>query len=652
MSLENARAVVFDFDGTLFDLAPVVKAARKRVATLLFSNGFFASRSYALNRIEVLERKHGPYYSSSPYYFAFFDIAKAIFKDKPDQVRGFLDERNTDPDADPVEALVGEMERVYNAEEVEDIRPYPDVLHTLRELRIAGYKLFLVTLGRSRRQRNKIDRLGIAPYLDRIINEGPPAHAYWFSELMESHALSPDELVVVGDRTHDEIRAGNRQNLTTVWLRRGRFSRETPALGDRPDYEIKYLAQLSTLLHLARLGKTPDQLKVAVIGGGTGLPTVLRGLRPYTHHPTAVVAVTDTGASSGRIRWNLGVQPPGDIRNALTALADPAQVSQGLFRVFQHRFPNSEQKSGIFKNDHIGNFLVAALTQQLGDFHAAIQTASDMLHVQGTIYPASTDNVDICAQLTNGEHRYTEWMVRKPGKPPLERAYLVSNTALLRELDREGSALERMVDPETGQVEIRACKGRDVGLAQNRISAPRGALQAIADADVVVIGPGSLFTSVITNLLIPDIQQALIDRTRGKTIYVCNIVTQPGQTDHFRASDHLETILRHFPGDQRAGIIDHILVQDPRVFQTPKSRAWHPLLEQYKRDGKILVACDSETLDAMGAWTRADFVEEFQPEATERGVGDFISHDPAKVADAICRVFCGLSVPDYWGMDQ
>jgi len=199
VSLENARAVVFDFDGTLFDLAPVVKAARKRVATLLFSNGFFASRSHALNRIEVLERKHGPYYSSSPYYFAFFDIAKAIFKDKPDQVRGFLDERNTDPDADPVEALVGEMERVYNAEEVEDIRPYPDVLHTLRELRIAGYKLFLVTLGRSRRQRNKIDRLGIAPYLDRIINEGPPAHAYWFSELMESHALSPDELVVVGE---------------------------------------------------------------------------------------------------------------------------------------------------------------------------------------------------------------------------------------------------------------------------------------------------------------------------------------------------------------------------------------------------------------------------------------------------------------------
>ena len=652
MSLENARAIVFDLDGTLFDLTPVVLAARQRVAAFLFSNGFFSTRAYALQRINTLERKHGPYYSSSPYYFAFFDIAKAVFKDKPDQVRRFLDKQNTDPEAEPVEVLVAEMERVYNAEDVEDMRPYPDALHTLRELRHAGYKLFLITLGRARRQRNKIDRLGIAPYFDRIINEGPPAHAYWFSELMESHNLSADQLVVVGDRTHDEIRAGNRQGLTTVWLRRGRFSRETPAVGDRPDYEIKYLAQLSTLLHLSRIGKSPDRFRIAVIGGGTGLPIVLRGLRPYTRHPTAVVAVTDSGASSGRIRWNLGVQPPGDIRNALTALADPEQISQGLFNVFQHRFPNSEQESGIFKNDHIGNFLVAALTQQLGDFHAAIKTASDMLHVQGTVFPASTDNVDICAQLTNGEHRYTEWMVRKPDKPPLERAYLVTNDALLRELNRKNSALERVIDPETGQVEIRVRQGHKVRLEQNQIKAPREARQAIADADVVVIGPGSLYTSVITNLLVPDIQRALIKRTQGKTIYVCNIVTQPGQTDDFRASDHLKAILKHLPKNQRDGVIDHMLVQNPRIFQTSKGMDWHPLIKKYKKDGKVLVECDSETLDALGSWTRADFLEEFHPDAIDRGAGDFISHDPAKVADAICRIFCGLSVPDYWGLDE
>jgi FMN phosphatase YigB (HAD superfamily) len=105
VSLENARAIVFDLDGTLFDLTPVVQAARQRVATFLFSNGFFASRAYARQRINTLERKHGPYYSSSPYYFAFFDIAKAVFKDKPDRVRHFLDKQNTDPEAEPVAPL-------------------------------------------------------------------------------------------------------------------------------------------------------------------------------------------------------------------------------------------------------------------------------------------------------------------------------------------------------------------------------------------------------------------------------------------------------------------------------------------------------------------------------------------------------------------
>ncbi|MDP6040762.1 MAG: HAD family hydrolase, partial [Candidatus Latescibacteria bacterium] len=136
MSLENARAVVFDLDGTLFDLTPVVQAARKRVAVFLHTHRFFASQAYALRRINDLERKHGPYYSSSPYYFAFYDIAKALYKDKPNQVHRFLNKQHTDLDADPVEALVAEMEHIYNAEDVEDIHPYPDTLQTLRELRI------------------------------------------------------------------------------------------------------------------------------------------------------------------------------------------------------------------------------------------------------------------------------------------------------------------------------------------------------------------------------------------------------------------------------------------------------------------------------------------------------------------------------------
>lgn len=650
--MQKTRAIIFDLDGTLFDLNPIVQAARKRVANFLHINGFFASSNYAFKRLNTLERKHGPYYSSSPYYFAFYDIAKSLQKDKPETLKAFFKKYSANPEFDPIEALVHELEHVYNAENVEAITPYPDARQTLRELRNAGYRLFLITLGRSQRQQNKIDRLGIAPYFDRIINEGPPAHDYWLNELCQTTHFTPEEMVVVGDRTHDEIRAGNRLGFTTVWLRRGRFAEEEPAVGERPHYEIRYLAQLSTLLHLSRMGKSPDRFRVAVIGGGTGLPTVLRGVKPYTKSPTAVVAVTDTGASSGRIRWNLGVQPPGDIRNALTALADPDRVSQGLYRVFHHRFPNSEQESGIFKNDHIGNFLVAALTQQLGDFNAAIQTASEMLHVNGTILPSCLSNVDICAELEDGTHRYTEWMVRKPGKPPLKRAYLVANNAMLSELNRKNGSIYSLIDEATGQVEVHAHTGRKTNLPQNQVQAPAQAVQAIQDADVVIIGPGSLYTSVITNLLVPDIQNALLNRDDGKTIYVCNIVTQPGQADDFVASDHLRAILNHFPEDQRYRAIDHMLVQDPRVFQTPKSRPWRPLLRQYQKDGKVLVQADTNTLDALIPWTRADFVEEFHPDVMSRGMGDFISHDSAKVADAICRIYCGLPVPDYWGLSD
>ena len=194
----------------------------------------------------------------------------------------------------------------------------------------------------------------------------------------------------MGDRAQDEIRAGNRLGCATVWMRRGRFAEEEPGEGDRPTHQIRLLPQLSTLIHLARNGQGQAPVEGGPRSAGApGFRSLLRGIQTYTDSPTAVVAVTDTGASSGRIRWNLGVQPPGDIRNALTALADRRRVSSGLIRVFQHRFPNSEREAGIFRNDNIGNFLIAALTQQLGDFQKAIETAGDMLRIRGEVFPAT-----------------------------------------------------------------------------------------------------------------------------------------------------------------------------------------------------------------------------------------------------------------------
>jgi 2-phospho-L-lactate transferase/gluconeogenesis factor (CofD/UPF0052 family)/FMN phosphatase YigB (HAD superfamily) len=646
--MKNTRAVIFDLDGTLFDLAPLVQAARNRVATLLHSAGFFASTSYALKRINELEDRHGPYYSSSPYYFAFFDIAKSIYREKSDACTAFLRTYGHDS-GDPIEQMVTVLEQSYNAEDVENISPYPDAVQTLEELRAAGCKNYLVSIGRPGRQKNKIDRLGIAPLFDRIINEGPPSHVYWFNEILDD-GYAPDEVVVVGDRSQDEIRSGNRLGLTTVWMKRGRYGEVEPGEGDRPDYEVGFLSQVSTLVHLARAGKDREHFKTVVIGGGTGLPTVLRGIRTFDEKPTAIVAVTDTGASSGRIRWNLGVQPPGDIRNALTALADPDRVSPGLFRVFQHRFPNDEAEAGIFKNDHIGNFLVAALTQQLGNFQHAIETASEMLHVKGTILPACLDNVDICAELENGEHRYTEWMVRKPDKPALKRAYMVSNAELLAELDRKDGSIRRVEDPATGQVEVHGRKGAPFAPSQKSLQAPAEAVTAIQEADLVILGPGSLYTSVITNLLVPGIRKALLSRSNGKTCYVCNITTQPGQSDGFKASDHVKTIASHLKKATIREVFDYVLVQDTAVFDSDKGKAWAPLLRRYEKDEKILVQADEEELDQTVEWARADFVEEFSPDMMGRGVGDFISHDSNKVADALCRVYCGLPIPDYWGL--
>jgi 2-phospho-L-lactate transferase/gluconeogenesis factor (CofD/UPF0052 family)/FMN phosphatase YigB (HAD superfamily) len=651
--MQKAKAVIFDLDGTLFDLAPLVHSARRRVAKLLNEGGFFASERYALKRIDDLERKHGPYYSSSPYYFAFYDIAKSLCKDKPEACEQFFQDRKLgrrESDSDRVESIVRILEQEYNQQDVETIAPYPDAAQTLSELKAAGCKLILLSVGRPERQQNKIDRLGIASYFDKIINEGPPSHSYWLGEILDEYGLEPDEAVVVGDRAQDEVRAGNTLGLTTVWLKRGRFGEVEPREGDEPDYTIGFLAQLSTLIHLAKQGKDCNTLRTVVIGGGTGLPTVLRGIREYDRSPTAIVAVTDTGASSGRIRWNLGVQPPGDIRNALTALSDPKDVSPGLYRVFHHRFPNDEEKAGIFKNDHIGNFLVAALTQQLGSFQEAIHTASEMLAVRGTILPSSVENVDICAELENGEHRYTEWMVRKPDKPALKQAYLLQNADIIEELEKKNGALNRVIDPETGQVEVHGRANKVFSADRNSAHAPSEAVEAIRSADLVILGPGSLYTSVITNLLVPEIRDALLERDSGKTFYVCNITTQPGQSDGFKASDHIKAIYNHIPEASRSRLLDHILVQNPEIFESKKGRAWNPLLSQYEDDGKTLVPCDEAELDAIGPWTRADFVEEFSADVMERGVGDFISHDSNKVADALCRVFCGLEIPDYWGL--
>lgn len=279
--------------------------------------------------------------------------------------------------------------------------------------------------------------------------------------------------------------------------------------------------------------------KVVVIGGGTGLSTLLRGLKRYTSNITAIVTVADDGGSSGRLREELGILPPGDIRNTLVALADTEPLMEKLF---QFRFERGEGLQG----HSFGNLFIASLTEVTGDFEAAIRESSRVLAVRGRVLPSTLQSVRLRAVYTDGTSAEGESRIPQARKP-IARMELVP-------------ADVRPV-PET--------------------------LEAIANADAIVIGPGSLFTSLLPNLLIPDLAEAL-RRARGRKIFVCNIMTQPGETDGFTASRHLE-VLREQVGDMP---LDVCIVNGQPI---PA-----PMLERYRSEGAAPVTADIPALQAMG----------------------------------------------------
>jgi uncharacterized cofD-like protein len=256
--------------------------------------------------------------------------------------------------------------------------------------------------------------------------------------------------------------------------------------------------------------------KVVVIGGGTGLSTLLRGLKEYTTNITAIVTVADDGGSSGRLRRELGVLPPGDFRNCIAALADADSLTTQLF---QYRFSEGESLNG----HSFGNLFIAAMAEVTGSFERAILESGRVLAVQGRILPSTLKNVTLCADL-RGENDAAGALSRVEGESsitaaelPIERVFLLPDNA--------------RAYPET--------------------------IRAILEADLIVIGPGSLFTSVLPNLLVEDIPRA-IRASRSLKIYVCNVATQRGETDRFGVGDHVEALQRHVGRD----VFRHVLVND------------------------------------------------------------------------------------------
>lgn len=309
----------------------------------------------------------------------------------------------------------------------------------------------------------------------------------------------------------------------------------------------------------------PQGPRVVALGGGTGLSTLLRGLKEYTDNITAIVTVTDTGGSSGRLRLELGMLPPGDVRNCLVALADTEPLMEQLF---QYRFPGGSGLAG----HSFGNLFLATMCEVVGDFEGAIKETSRVLKVRGQVLPATLTSANLVAEYVDGTVARGETSICRPGVP-------------IRRLSLDPPECQPVPD----------------------------ALAAIATADLIVLGPGSLYTSILPNLLVQGIPEALASSPAVK-VYVVNVMTQPGETDGYTAADHIRAVVDH--GGQQ--IIDWALVNT----QGPVGGT----LVRYREEGAEPVSVNRQELEGFGLRIK---------EAPLLYVNDMARHDPDKLAQSV-----------------
>lgn len=555
--MARIKALFFDLDDTLYDCSgSLVDAARRRAAAAMVESGLPISEDEAYKLQEDLSRKHGPRYR------VFDRIAEQY---------------------NMGENLVEAALRAYNRDRVKDIKPFDDVIPTLRTLRAQGYKIFLVTSGIHARQERKIYILGLRSHFDEIIiNDSDIGMELeeCYIDLMTRHGLTPQECVAVGDRIHSEIRVANYLRMTTVQMIHGRYKSLLPKNElEEPDFRVSRIGQLIDILSTANKRRHREHAHVLAIGGGTGLPMVLQGLKAYTRNLTAIVTVTDSGRSSGMLRRDLGVLPPGDARNCLVALSRSERAGRHLYDLFQYRF-----NEGGLTGMSFGNLFLAALEKITGSFEQALRAASDILAVDGKVVPSTLSDTHICARLEDGTVLREEYNVRGLEKASIDEVFL----------DPKAEATEEAIDE-------------------------------IGRADAIVLGPGSLFTSVITNLLVKGITQA-IRGSNARVIYVCNIVTQPGQTDGFSAADHVRT-LQQYIGD---GVLDYVLINNTIP---PKE-----MLERYEAAGAQLVVPDNDIRRLGPQIIEHDLVEEIDGSRVLWEKQDLLRHDPEKLARIIVEL--------------
>lgn len=311
-----------------------------------------------------------------------------------------------------------------------------------------------------------------------------------------------------------------------------------------------------------KLNKGPA---ITVVGGGTGLSVLLRGMKYITNNCTAVVSTADNGGSSGRLRQELGIIPPGDLRNCLVALADTEPLME---KVMQYRFKGGTPLAG----HNLGNLFIAALADAEGSMEGGLIAASEILKVRGHVVPSTLENVNLTAEMVDGT--------------------LVQGES---EISLAGKRIKKM------------------GIVPAEAKATKGAVSAILNADVLILGPGSLYTSVIANLVVPEIKQAIVESEAVK-IYVCNVMTQPGETDGYGALDHVQAIINHV-GVQ---FLDYVIVNNQRVTAAQ--------LAMYEEKGSMPVSPDIEEIERLGIKVvKSSLISDM----------DFVRHNPVKLAQSI-----------------
>ncbi|MDM8143214.1 gluconeogenesis factor YvcK family protein [Megamonas hypermegale] len=315
-----------------------------------------------------------------------------------------------------------------------------------------------------------------------------------------------------------------------------------------------------------RLDKGPN---ITVVGGGTGLSVLLRGMKEVTRNVTAVVTVADDGGSSGRLREEFNVIPPGDLRNCLVALADTEPMMEKLF---QYRFTGNSDLAG----HSFGNLFITAMTEVTGDIEQALKESSRVLAVKGRVFPATTAKVRLSATMDDGS----------------------------------------IVDGES-QIPLVHKRIKRVHIFPRQVEAVPSTLKAIREAEVIVLGPGSLYTSVIPNLLVEDIAREIRESSAIK-IYICNVMTQPGETDDYTASMHVRALIEHGGN----GIVDYVLVNNKPISQE--------MQEHYAREGQYPVLVDENAIADLGVKCfKADIIDDSK----------MIHHDSLKLAHQVMEIY-------------